>query len=117
MDDIITNTTPSAEAFISKGELFECIIHFNNLSISVLSFVTMDDGIFNLTIKGNYQRGSSVKISLSHPDMDLTIDEMYAIAVEAMKEYIPIMVLDDYPESLKKIAQEEAGQAEQDYGD
>ena len=101
------NLTP--DEFIKKGKVFEFITKFEKgkTSISVLSSVTLDsDGIYKLIINGNYKRGSSVEVSIGNQTS--TIENMYLIATTSMKEIIPILITRDYPDSLKKVAEDEA---------
>jgi hypothetical protein len=101
------NLTP--DEFIKKGKVFEFITKFEKgkTSISVLSSVTLDsDGIYKLIINGNYKRGSSVEVSIGNQTS--TIENMDLIATTSMKEIIPILITRDYPDSLKKVAEDEA---------
>ena len=62
--------------------------------------------LYNLIIKGNYKRGSSVTIAIGNNES--TTEGMYIIAKQCMDEYIPHFLFEDYPESLKKVAEDEA---------
>ena len=90
--------------FIKNGQKFELCVSFEkgDTNISILSYVEFQDEIYKLHVKGNYPKGSTAIISIGNKNS--TLERMYAIAIVSMKEYIPIMVTEDYPESLKKIA-------------
>ena len=94
------------DKFIKGERPFEFVTKFenSNTEISVLSYVKLEDGIYKLIIKGNYERGSTAIISIGN--INSTIKQMYEIAVVCMKETIPIMVTKDYPDSLKKVEED-----------
>lgn len=98
------NLTP--EQFIQNGVPFTMIVGFkeDDVKISITSRVMKEDCIYKLIIKGDYPRGSSVHITLSHKDLNFTIDQMMQMAMKCMTEYITLFVTQDYPESLKKVA-------------
>ena len=101
------NLTP--DEFIKKGKIFEFITKFEKgtTSISVLSSVTLENnGIYKLTIKGNYKRGSSFEVLIGNQIS--TIENMYLIATTSMEEIIPILITRDYPDSLIKVAEDKA---------
>ena len=80
--------------------------------ISVISQIKKEDGVYKLTIKGNYKRGSSVTIAIRNNKS--TVDNMYKIAKGCMYQYIPDFLFEDYPESLKKVAKDDAAKAAKD---
>jgi hypothetical protein len=98
------NLTP--KQFIEDGLSFTMIINFEegDYKISVTSIVTKDNGIYKLVIKGDYPRGSSVSITLSHKNLNFTTDQKMSMAMKCMTEYITLFVTEDYPTSLKKVA-------------
>ena len=95
------------EEFIN-GLVFNLCIQNSSKTkeISVLSQVKKQDTLYNLIIKGNYKRGSSVTIAIGNNES--TTEGMYIIAKKCMDEYIPHFLFEDYPESLKKVAEDEA---------
>ena len=94
------------EEFIN-GVVFNLCIQNSSKTkeISVLSQVKKQDMLYNLIIKGNYKRGSSVTIAIGNNES--TTEGMYIIAKQCMDEYIPHFLFEDYPESLKKVAKDE----------
>jgi hypothetical protein len=97
----------SPDKFITGGKQFEFVTKFENSTteISVLSYVKLkSDGIYKLTIKGNYNRGSTAIVSIGN--INSTIEQMYNIALASMCEIIPMMVEKDYPDSLKKVEED-----------
>ena len=104
--DISCNLTP--QQFIVEGNAFELTAKFDDRDVTIISRVVMEDGVYQLVIKGDYERSSMCKISLSHPDMELTLGEMQDIASRSMQVVIPKFILEDYPDSLKKVAEDEA---------
>ena len=102
------NFTLTPKEFIEDGNPFALTAKFDDRDVTVNSHVVMEDGIYKLVIKGDYKRSGTCKISLSHPDMELTLDEMQAIASRSMQVVIPKFIFEDYPESLKKVAEDEA---------
>ena len=69
----------------------------------------MEGGIYKLVIKKiDYKRSGTCIISLSHPDVELTIDEMGSIASRSIRSCYSKFIFEDYPESLKKVAEDEA---------
>ena len=104
--DISCNLTP--QQFIVEGNAFELTAKFDDRDVTIISRVVMEDGVYQLVIKGDYERSSMCKISLSHPDMELTLDEMQDIASRSMQVVIPKFIMEDYPDSLKKVAEDEA---------
>ena len=103
--DISCNLTP--QQFIVEGNAFELTAKFDDRDVTIISRVVMEDGVYQLVIKGDYERSSMCKISLSHPDMELTLGEMQDIASRSMQVVIPKFILEDYPDSLKKVAEDE----------
>jgi hypothetical protein len=93
------------ENFINEGQVFEFTAKFEDTNISVLSNVIQEDGIYQLIIKGNYKRGSTATVSIGNQNS--SIEQMYIIATTSMQEIIPYMVTNDYPESLRKVAEDE----------
>ena len=91
------------EEFIN-GLVFNLCIQNSSKTkeISVLSQVKKQDTLYNLIIKGNYKRGSSVTIAIGNNES--TTEVMYIIAKQCMDEFIPHFLFEDYPESLKKVA-------------
>ena len=91
---------------LSKWAEIELVVSFekDDTNISILSYVEFQDEIYKLHVKGNYPRGSTAIISIGNKDS--TLDQMYVLAIECMKEFIPLMVTKDYPESLKKVAKD-----------
>jgi hypothetical protein len=108
--DISCNLTP--QQFIMDGNAFELTAKFDDRNVTIISRVVMEDGVYQLVIKGDYERSSMCKISLSHPDVELTLGEMQDIASRSMQVVIPKFILEDYPDSLKKVAEDEAKVAE-----
>ena len=104
--DLKNTLTP--EQFIIEGKQFEVIVKFDDVNISIISYVVMEDEIYYLYIKGNYPRGSSVKISLSRPDLNLSINDMWKLSQECLTSYVPYFPTKDYPDSLKKVAEDNA---------
>ena len=104
--DISCNLTP--QQFIVEGNAFELTAKFDDRDVTIISRVVMEEGIYQLVIKGDYKRSSTCKISLSHPDVELTLDEMQNIASRSMQVVIPKFIMEDYPDSLKKVAEDEA---------
>ena len=103
----LRNFNLSANDFIDGGKIFDFRINWEkgNTEISILSYVEKNyDDIYVLIVKGNYQRGSTVKVTLTHPKSNLTKEEMLLVAKTSMLEIIPFMVKNDYPESLIKVA-------------
>ena len=100
------NFTP--EEFINGGVVFNLCIQNSSKTkeISVLSQVKKEDTLYNLIIKGNYKRGSSVTIAIGNNES--TTEGMYIIAKQCMDEYIPHFLFEDYKESLKKVMEDEA---------
>lgn len=98
------NLTP--EQFIEDGIPFTIVFGFqeDNVKISVTSRVIKDEGIYKLVIKGDYPRGSSVSITLSHKNLNFTIHQKMSMAMKCMTEYTTLFVTEDYPTSLEKIA-------------
>ena len=96
------------EEFIKEARRFNLCIQNKSKTkeISVLSQVKKQDTLYNLIIKGNYKRGSSVTIAIGNNES--TTEGMYIIAKKCMDEYIPHFLFEDYPESLKKVAEDEA---------
>ena len=76
----------------------------DDVTISVLSYVKLEDEVYKLYIKGNYPRGSTAVISIGNKYS--TLDKMYIIILKCMEEIIPVMATKDYPESLEKIAKD-----------
>jgi hypothetical protein len=109
--DISCNLTP--QQFIVEGNAFELTAKFDDRDVTIISRVVMEDGVYQLVIKGDYERSSMCKISLSHPDMELTLGEMQDIASRSMQVVIPKFIMEDYPDSLKKVAEDEAKAAEE----
>jgi hypothetical protein len=107
--DFDFNLTP--EQFITNGQSFTVEVAFDDVTISVVSYTKKEDDIYNLYIKGDYPRGSSVKISLSHPEMNFSIVEMWNMAQEHLSTYVPLFITQDYTVSLKKVAQDKAKNA------
>jgi len=105
------NFTP--EEFIN-GVVFNLCIQNSSKTkeISVLSQVKKEDTLYKLIIKGNYKRGSSVTIAIGNNES--TTEGMYIIAIKCMDEYIPHFLFEDYPESLKKVMEDEAAKAAKD---
>ena len=102
--DISCNLTP--QQFIVEGNALELTSKFDDKDVTIISRVVMEDGIYQLVIKGDYERSSMCKISLSHPDVELTLDEMQDIARRSMQVVIPKFIFEDYPDSLKKVEDE-----------
>lgn len=99
----------SANDFIDGGKVFDFRINWKkgNTEISVLSYVEKgNDDIYELTVKGNYERGSSAKVTLTHPSLNLSKEKMLEVAKTSMLEIIPFMVANDYPESLINVAKD-----------
>jgi len=96
------NCTLTPKEFID-GEKFTINANFEDTIITVLCYVTKNEGIYSLHIKGDYPRGSGTIITIGSDKMDISIDEMYKISVKCIDKYVPFLILDDYPLSLKKI--------------
>ena len=95
------------EKFINEGQVFEFVTKFEkgDTNISVVSNVIQENGIYKLIIKGNYKRGSTAEVSIGNQNS--SIEQMYIIATTSMSEIIPIMITEDYPDSLRKVAEDE----------
>ena len=93
------------EKFINEGQVFEFTAKFEDTNISVVSNIIQEDGIYKLIIKGNYKRGSKAEVSIGNQNS--TIEQMYIIATTSMSEIIPYMITNDYPDSLRKVAEDE----------
>ena len=95
------------EKFINQGQVFDFTTKFEegDTNISVISNVIQEDGIYKLIIKGNYKRGSTAKVSIGNQNS--SIEQMYTIATKSMQEIIAYMITKDYPDSLKKVAEDE----------
>ena len=104
--DIENSFHLTPKQFIEDGLSFTMIINFEegDYKISVTSIVIKDNGIYKLVIKGDYPRGSSVSITLSHKNLNFTTEQKMSMAMKCMTEYITLFVTQDYPESLKKVA-------------
>jgi len=99
--------TFTPKEFIMEGKIFNLVTKLNDREISVVSHVEKgDDEIYRLIIKGNYERGSTATIEIGNQNS--TVEKMHTIAVASMQEIIPIMVTKDYPDSLKKVAEDKA---------
>ena len=59
-------------------------------------------------IKGEYKHGNECKISLSDPDVVMELEEMQELALRSMQVVVPEFIFKDYPDSLKKVAADEA---------
>jgi hypothetical protein len=106
MDKINITLTP--QQFIVEGKPFAFTAKFDDSDVSIISKVVMEDNIYKLVIKGDYKRSGECTISISDPDVELTLDEMQDIASRSMQVVIPKFIFEDYPESLKKVAEDEA---------
>ena len=102
--DLSEFTSFTPEEFILQGKRFvvKQVFSKGKTIISVLCYITLEGGIYTLYIKGDYERGGTVKIQIGNGNSTLT--RMYSIATDCIIKYVPEMVMEDYPESLKKIA-------------
>ena len=99
--------TLTPQEFIVEGKPFKLTANFDDRDVSIISRVVKKDDIYTLVIKGDYKRSSECTISLSDPRVDLTLDEMQDIARRSMQVVIPKFIFEDYPDSLKKVAEDE----------
>tara|TARA_B100000795_G_scaffold132725_1_gene99053 strand:- start:1796 stop:2131 length:336 start_codon:yes stop_codon:yes gene_type:complete len=96
------NCTLTPKEFIG-GEIFTIVSNFEDTIVTVLSYVTKKNGVYSLHIKGDYPRGSGRIITIGNDVMDISIDEMFTIAFKCIDEYVPFLIMKDYPLSLKKL--------------
>ena len=99
--DFDFNLTP--EEFITNNQKFIVQFNFTYVKVSIVSQVKIEDGIYNLYIRGDYPRSIELKVGLSPENTD--VDVIYKMASSFVKEYVPIFVTQDYPDSLKKVAE------------
>ena len=111
------------QEFIEEGKPFTVVINWEegDEEVSVTSHVVKEGEDYKLIIKGDYLRASSVIVTINHPTIELSVNDKLTVAFECMSIYIPKMVTDDYPESLKKVAADkkkaeaESDNEEEDY--
>lgn len=103
--DFDFNLTP--EEFITNNQKFIVQFNFTYVKVSIVSQVKIEDGIYNLYIRGTYPRSSELKVGLC-PTNDNTVDVIYKMASAFVKEYVPIFITEDYPDSLKKVEKDKA---------
>ena len=100
--DFDFNLTP--EEFITNNQKFIVQFNFTYVKVSIVSQVKIEDGIYNLYISGTYPRSSELKVGLSPENTD--VDIIYKMASAFVKEYVPIFITEDYPDSLKKVEED-----------
>ena len=100
------NITP--QQFIVEGKPFKSTAQFDDRDVTIVSKVVKEDDIYKLVIKGDYTRSSECTITLSQPDIDVSLDDMQEFAIRSMQVVIPKFIMEDYPDSLKKVAEDEA---------
>ena len=102
--DLSEFTSITPKEFILQGKRFvvKQVFSKGKTIISVLCYIALEDGVYTLYIKGDYERGSTAKIQIGNGNSTLT--QMYLIATDCIIKCVPEMVIEDYPESLKKIA-------------
>lgn len=103
----------TADEFINQGKKRVYAFKWTDRTISVSTHVektVREDGfvLYKLIIKGNYLRASSVKITLSHPALENTVDSMWQRVGVMVADYLPQFIFEDYPDSLKKVAADNA---------
>jgi hypothetical protein len=92
----------TAQEFIGDGKIFICKLKSNETIVSVSSYVTKKADIYSLHVTGDYEHGGSVVIEIG--DKNMSIDDTYTVAQTCLLEFIPLLITEDYPLSLKKIA-------------
>ena len=94
------------QEFIEEGKPFTVVINCEegDEEISVISRVVKENEDYKLIIKGDWLRASSVIVTINHPTIELSVNDKLNLAFKCMSKYVPFMVTDDYPESLKKVA-------------
>jgi len=100
--DFDFNLTP--KEFITNGQKFIVQFNFNDVKVSIVSHVKIEDNIYNLYIKGTYQRSSELKAGLCPANYN--VKDVYNMASIFIEKYIPVFLTEDYPNSLKKIAKD-----------
>lgn len=104
------NITP--QEFIVEGKPFKSKAQFDDRDVTIISKVVKEDDIYKLVIKGDYKRSSECTITLSQPDIDLSLDDMQEFAIRSMQVVIPKFIMEDYPDSLKKVEDETENETE-----
>jgi hypothetical protein len=104
--DIKKQFSLTPQEFIEEGKPFTVVVNWEkgNEEVSVTSRIVKEGDDYKLIIKGDYLRASSAEIMISHPTIALSLNDKLAVAFNCMSEYVPFMVTDDYPVSLKKVA-------------
>ena len=94
------------QEFIEEGKPFTVVVNWEkgDEEVSVTSRVVKEGDDYKLIIKGDYLRASSAVITISHPTIALSLNDKLTVAFKCISEYVPFMVTDDYPVSLKKVA-------------
>lgn len=99
--------TLTPQEFIVEGKPFKLTANFDDRDVTIISKVVKEDDIYKLVIKGDYKHSSECTITLSQPDIDLSLDDMQEFAIRSMQVVIPKFIMEDYPDSLKKVAEDE----------
>ena len=115
--DVLGTFTYSAEEFIENGNIFTIEFGFEqgDTKIVINYNVEKDGEKRTLIIKGAYERSSTAKVPLNHHNQILekvNLNHMFEIAKEYMVTLTPRFVTEDYPESLKKVAEDRAKNSE-----
>jgi len=108
----------SPEDFIENGKIFTIIFGFEqgDTKIVINNHVVKDGEKRTLVIKGDYERSSTVKIPLNHHNNQILnkidLNKMIEIAKKYMITLSEKFVTEDYPSSLKKVAEDRAKNSE-----
>ena len=100
--------TLTPQEFIVEGKPFKLTASFDDRDVSIISRVIKEDNIYKLVIKGEYQRSGECIIPISDPNIEMSLDEIQEIASRSMQVVVPEFIFKDYPDSLKKVAEDEA---------
>jgi hypothetical protein len=98
------NCTLTPQQFIVEGAPFKFTAKFDDGNVTIISKVVKEDDIYKLVIKGDYKNSTTCTIILSHPGVSL--DDIQEVALRSMQVVIPKFIFEDYPDSLKKVADE-----------
>jgi hypothetical protein len=116
--DILGTFTYSPEEFIENGNIFTIEFGFEqgDTKIVINNHVEKDGEKRTLVIKGAYERSSTAIVPLNHHNNQILekidLNHMFEIAKKYMITLTKKFVTEDYPESLKKVAEDRAKNSE-----